>query len=156
LDLNARLAPENLRGRHPLYPDYRPQMHPPVADVKETAAELSIEIDVPDAPCLTETECDVLDRGLRWQKDLKRSGHVGDHAILENDLSSLKNIVLCKWDTEKGEIKRIELHVTISDRLDLQWIVAERHQQLSSSQAARVKGSMEAVGYRLASANSGT
>src|SRR2546425_8147469 len=51
--------------------------------------------------------------------------------------------ISCKLDAEQGEVKRIELHVTIPDRLDLRRIVAERHRKPGSGQAASVKGSVE-------------
>src|SRR2546425_5074174 len=130
-------------------------MHSHVTDAKGTAAELAIEIDVADDAGPTEAECDVLDRRVRRQKYLKRSGHVGDHSVLENDLPSLKNVLPCKLDAEQGEVKRIELHVTIPDRLDLRRIVAERHRKPGSGQAAGVKGSVETAGHQLAACSGG-
>ena len=56
---------------------------------------------------------------------------------------------------EQGEVKRIELHVTIPDRLDLRRIVAERHRKTGSGQAAGVKGSVETAGHPLAAGSGG-
>src|SRR6266851_886649 len=67
LDLDARPAPESVRGPNPVYAHYRPQMHSNVTDEKGTGAGLSIEIDVADDPGPTEAESDVLDRRVRRQ-----------------------------------------------------------------------------------------
>src|SRR2546427_13065160 len=92
---------------------------------------------------------------IRRQNYLKRSGHVGDHSVLENDLPALKNVLPCKLDAEQGEVKRIELDITLPDRLDLRRIVAERHRKRGSGQAAGVKGSLEIAGHPLAAGSGG-
>src|SRR5260370_17463957 len=94
-----------------------------------------------------EAECDVLDRRVRRQNNLKRSGDVRDHTVVENDLPALKNVLPCEWDAEQGEVKRIELYVTFPNRLDLRRIVAERHRKSGARQGAAVPGSLESIGH---------
>ena len=51
-------------------------------------------------------------------------------SFVEKGLPALKNVAPCKLDTEQGEVKRTELHVTVANWRDLGGIVAKQHRNV--------------------------